>query len=61
MRGHGLVNEGRVLNMFGRAMKIAAPGRCACGAESPKKYDTAAGRQRWHRRHKAEVLAAERP
>ena len=53
--GHGLLNEGRVLGVFG-PVKMLAPGRCSCGAESPKPYDTVAGRKRWHRCHKAQII-----
>lgn len=62
--GHELRNEGRVFRIGERYYASLGSGerngpgsaRCSCGAESPS-LPTTAARQRWHRQHKADVLA----
>lgn len=34
-------------------------GLCSCGEASPEQLDSDAARKRWHRQHKADVLAAQ--
>lgn len=56
--GHALRFEGRVRTgwTYGSGPGTA---QCSCGEESPCLLTTAA-RQRWHREHKAAVVAARR-
>jgi hypothetical protein len=64
--GHGLLHEGRPVLVAGCCGSLdnhcqrnhydkIGHGICSCAALSPCE-DTTAARQRWHRKHKAEVL-----
>lgn len=52
--GHALQYEGRAFHAGNRVMVGKA--KCECGERS-ERLETDAARQRWHRQHKAEVLA----
>ena len=54
--GHTLFAEGRVRSGYGLHSGGGST-TCSCGARSPELPSTAA-RQRWHRLHKEQVLAA---
>lgn len=58
LAGHSLPNEGRVHDGHGQGY-TNGPGRvqCSCGEHSPELPNTAQ-RRKWHRQHKADVLAA---
>lgn len=57
--GHTLRYEGAPIEKGG-AWTTGGSGRagCSCGAKSPV-LDSGGKRKRWHREHKAEVLAAQ--
>lgn len=59
VRGHALRDEGMPFEKGVRLPVYGSLGygRYECGAESPL-LDTTAARKRWHRQHKAELLAA---
>lgn len=56
--GHALRFEGRCPSPHDRSRlwNGTGHGRCECGGRSPELPSTAA-RKRWHREHKAQVLA----
>lgn len=65
IRGHGLLVGGDPFTAAGRRKPYRWPppatsnvghGKCRCGALSPE-LPTTAARKRWHKQHKAEVLA----
>jgi hypothetical protein len=60
--GHTLIDEGSAYNANGKrpwslCANAAGYGKCSCGALSPE-LPSKNARKRWHRAHKAEVLAA---
>jgi hypothetical protein len=61
VKGHALIREGWPHDSFGQAYYNTAvsqgKAKCSCGTLSGYLPSTAA-RQRWHRVHKLEVLAA---
>lgn len=57
IRGHALLHEGRTKVGYFHLDNGFGPASCECGVESPDLTSTAA-RKRWHKEHKAEVLAA---
>lgn len=56
VRGHTLPYEGRV-KRAGFLGNGTGFGKCSCGASSRVPLPDTAARQRWHRDHKADVLA----
>lgn len=61
IKGHTLVAEGDPHDRFGIPTwtyggPVTGSGRCRCGVQS-EPLPTTAARKRWHREHKAEVLA----
>ena len=59
VKGHTLFNEGELFYELGK-LNRSGNGECSCGAISEVLPSTAA-RQRWHREHKAEVVARGKP
>lgn len=57
VKGHTLPFEGRVRSVY-RYGSGPGHGRCSCGAASADMLPSTAARQRWHRQHKSDVLAA---
>ncbi len=56
VKGHSLLFEGKTPGAI-RWTGGEGPGKCSCGVLSPS-LPTTGARQRWHKEHKAEVLAA---
>jgi len=54
LKGHTLLFEGAALGKFYDKCGTGEGG-CSCGARS-KELPSRAARQRWHKKHKAEVL-----
>lgn len=54
IRGHALRNEGRAFHAGDRVFRGRAV--CECGTQS-EPLESDAARKRWHRQHKAGVLA----
>lgn len=62
VKGHTLRFEGQAFdaNGYKASKQSLGYGKCSCGALSDE-LDSNAARKRWHRAHKAEVIAAQRP
>lgn len=60
VKGHTLRYEGQTRGYWRSERMGPGPGICSCGVES-EVLPTTAARQRWHRAHKGEVIAASTP